>query len=250
VSLVAGEPFTIPPAGREKGLQSKMNCPPASMIGFDSRNRPYLVNTRYPEMYGIVYTLRNGAWVERSFRTALKKAGFTKMPTIESPKDLGTIWFDSNDGMYILLASPSAVKGKDNIGLNGNAVLVYSPDFGETFFVYPVNARPYLCMLETPCPGTVLDGPPTLITGTVTKKVDNEFFVINGRQKPIRFCSFNTMKVTFIQKKHTGLVFTKPVVVTKRANGITSHAGAMNIACSQGTDRNLIFVRPSMPQIR
>jgi hypothetical protein len=82
--------------------------------------------------------LHDGRWIERSFAAALQKAGFGLTPNYENPRDLGAAAFDDDDALYILIPTPN-VRNKskpDEIEINGDAVLLYSKDYGETFAAY------------------------------------------------------------------------------------------------------------------
>ncbi len=223
-AVFAEAPFSMP--------QCSMDCPPASMIAFDSRNRPCLVDTREPKRYGTILTLRSGKWVERSFLPALRKAGFELKPNCENPRDLGTMTFDAEDHLYILVATPTPRRGgkPGEIDINGNAALIYSTDFGDTFTAYPLGARPYLCTMETMNGGSALECPPALIVGKALKYVTDTYVKVRGRREKLRFCEYDRLQVIFPEKAGNGLKLAPPVVVTEKANGITSHSGALNVA--------------------
>ncbi|MFC1671508.1 BNR-4 repeat-containing protein [Planctomycetota bacterium] len=248
-AAVAGDkaPFQIPPAGTQQELQSGMDCPPASMLAFDSKNRPYLVNTRDPKRYGCVMILRKGTWVKRSFMPALKRAGYDLTPNYENPRDLGTMTFDSDDGMYIIVPSPRK-RGTGESGeveIDGDAVLLYSRDYGEAFKAYRLGARPYLCTLETANGGGTLDHPPALIVGKALKYVRDVTVTVRGRKEKLRFCEFDRLSVIFPRTSGDGLTLPAPIVVTEKANGVTSHSGALNVAC--GGDGRLYVAYIEVP---
>jgi len=224
LAAFAEAPFRMP--------QCSMDCPPASLVAFDGRNRPYLTDTRDPKRYGTVLTLREGKWIERSFLPALKKAGFDATPNYDNPRDLGAMTFDGDDHLYLIVATPAPRRGgkPGEVDIDGNAALLYSTDYGETFTAYPLNARPYLCTMETANGGSALAHPPALVIGKALKYVRDVYVNVRGRKEKLRFCEHDRLGVIFPEKSDGGLKLPPPVVVTEKANGVTSHSGALNVA--------------------
>lgn len=241
VSLVQAAPVQIPPAGQQKELQSKADCPAASMIAFDRQNRPYLVDTRDPKRYGLVAMLREGRWVEKSFLPALKEAGFNLVPDWENPRDLGTMTFDSEDSLYILIPTPRK-RAAGGVEIDGDAVLIYTKDYGETFKVYRLDSRPYLCTMETRNGGSSLDYPPALVLGKPLKYVRDVMVNVRGRKQRLRFCEFDRLSVVFPVKSGDGLTLPEPVEVTEKANGITSHSGALNVGVTRKDKFYVVYI--------
>ena len=232
--------FQVPPPGKSARLAERMDIPAGSAIAFDRRNRPFIINAVEPEHYGHIAVFENGKWEKRDFTAALRAAGIeTPAPEVRQLNGRAVLSFDADDALYALVPTPRRFNRK--VDANGNMALLYSTDYGKTFQAYRLDSRPYLTTLESSSGGRIPASPPVIFRGRHLKDISGEgvTYPNTGTQK-LNFCSLNRLELLIPQKTADGkLRFPAPVVITERANGVTSHSGANHIS---GRFGNRLFV--------
>lgn len=241
--------FQVPPAGQPEVLAGKMDIPAGSAVAFDRKNRPFIVNAVEPEQYGFVATLEDGRWVKRDF-TAVLKAAYPDfaMPTEKQINGRAVISFDRDDGLYVLVPTPQ--KNRDgSVNINGNMVLLFSPDFGKTFRLAPLQSRPYLTTMESSSGGRVPPSPPVILRGVHLKSTKDTGAFSPAEAKALEFSSLNRLEAIIPEKVNNRYVkFAPPLVLSERANGVTSHSGSNHIAARVGDRLFVAFIEvPERP---
>ena len=118
-SKVKNAPFQIPTLGKSEELVGGIRYEGPSAFAFDSRNRPYLLHTfknnkgdKRPDRRGVVTTLRDGKWVQLSFKSAIQDVAgdFEIRVWVHG---IGSITFDADDGLYLISQTTKELrKGK------------------------------------------------------------------------------------------------------------------------------------------
>jgi hypothetical protein len=146
--VAAMSPFDIPPYGQPELLTQDIELEAPTAMAFDSKNRPYLLNNRNPESFGLLRTVRNGEWVTVSLRSVL---GDDEIPEKRKMHALGELVIDDSDALYATI---------------GNT-LIYSPDLGKTLKAYTCRGT-----LELRSGPNSLSAPPAISIMANRKYVD------------------------------------------------------------------------------
>ncbi|HKL21202.1 MAG TPA: hypothetical protein VJ904_05310, partial [Tichowtungia sp.] len=94
-------PFVIPPSGQPELLLKDIRLHAPTALAFDSMNRPYLLNNRDPDEFGLLRTVRDGRWKTLSLRPAL---GEKKLLKDRAMHARGELVIDDADALYATLA--------------------------------------------------------------------------------------------------------------------------------------------------
>ena len=239
--------FEIPSAGKPEEYTAATDVPSGSAIAFDRKNRPYMVNAVDPECYGYISVLdEDGRWERRDFTAALKAAGFpVESPTLRTVQNRAVLGFDRQDRLYALVPTPRKVK--DGVDINGDMALLYSTDYGEHFQAYRVGIRPYQGTMESSSSGRIPNGPPAVFRGVHLQRLSGKGITYpDVGEQSLDFCSLNRLDVVLPEITDEGLRLPPAVVVTERANGVTSHSGGGHIAAR--TDTRLFVAYVAVPE--
>ncbi|MCB1163871.1 MAG: BNR-4 repeat-containing protein [Candidatus Krumholzibacteriia bacterium] len=208
-------PFTVPPDGQPAALVPDAALPAPTAIAFDSHNRPYVMNARDPERYGIVSTLEDGRWVDRPCLDALraKSPGFAR-PGKRVPHAMGELVLDDDDALYVTL----------------DGVLLYSTDRGEHFRAYPLPSRASSLELRVG-PGPFA-GPPAIAVVTEPRGTPG-----------VRWGKLSTLAVILPEKTGDGLRLGEPVHITDRClvAGSGGHSGGTSFAVTRDGLTHLVW---------
>lgn len=223
-AFAAGErlaPFEIPPSGRPEVLVGGIDLEAPCGLAFDSRNRPYMFDTREPEHFGYILTLRDGKWVRLSYVDALRKA----YPGMVAPQKrfnhaLGSLAIDARDGLYAIIRSN---KGPGRSGY----LLLYSDDLGDHFRVYDL---PGAAFLETWTGHNDLDSPPAI--GCLRRR----------KNHPARWTAYHDLEILLPARSQNGLSLGDPVHISSDCFGISNHSGGYSFAVTTGRQTHLVYV--------
>lgn len=228
----AGErvaPFVMPPSGQGEKLIGGIAYEGPSSLAFDSRNRPYLFDTRDAQQNGTLTTLRDGKWVKRSFVDALRKAfpgftGFLATPESRNVHSLGCMTIDDADALYAVVL----------IRVEGGRVrpaLVYSPDMCTSFQAYRLPGDPDQAFLETRVGHNDLSRPPAI--GLLKFR----------KPHPAPWTAYYRLSVAVPVKKGRALEWPEPVSihVTDNCFGISNHSGGYSFAVTTGNLTHLAY---------
>jgi hypothetical protein len=107
-------------------------------IYFDNQNRPYMrQRTEANDGTTGIQVLEGGKWVERRFDEVLKAAYPTYRTALGGGGFMGAkVAFDGDNGAYTLLRLSVA-------GQNSQSVLLYTPDAGKSYQLYPIPASAF-----------------------------------------------------------------------------------------------------------
>jgi len=208
----AKAPFTIPPSGESAQLVGGVDVPPPTAMAFDSRNRPYLINTRDPESFGKLWTLRDGQWIVRSFRDQLDPNVIPKKRHLQAD---GEMVIDDHDAIYLRLRGH----------------LVYSDDLGETFDVYPS-----LGSIELRTGPNRFDHPPAIGQIADSSYVDRD---------AAKWAKRGTLSVLLPTKDETGLTLGEPILISNNclAAGSGGHSGGTSFAVTVGRLTHVVYAQ-------
>lgn len=203
-------PFTIPPSGEPERLAQNLDCPTPTAMAFDSKNRPYLINTRQQNSVGQLWTLRKGQWVVRSFRDVLHKK---TMPGKRQLHAQGELVIDDQDALYARVGD----------------TLVYSADLGKTFQAYPCHGS-----LELRTGPTAFSMPPAICVVNKSRYVDRD---------AAKWAKRGTLAVLLPVKTSHGLDLGEPIKVSDSclAAGSGGHSGGTSFAVTIGNFTHLVY---------
>lgn len=203
-------PFEIPPSGKPGLLTGNIELEAPTAMAFDSQNRPYLINNRYPKSFGLIQTMRDGRWKTLSCLNALKGVTLPVKRNLGAP---GELVIDDADCLYATIA------GK----------LVYSPDLGKTFQAYP-------------CPGSieVRVGPQPIATPPAICQITN---YRNLYLASAKWAKRGTLSVILPEKTKDGLKLGDPIRITDKclAAGSGGHSGGTSFAVTVGQYTHLVY---------
>jgi len=210
------QPFDIPPHGKPEQLLGdiKMNAPTA--MAFDSQNRPYLLNNRNPESFGLLATVRNGEWVTFSLRSVLGEKKLLEKRTMHA---FGELVIDDDDALYATIAK----------------TLIYSPDLGETLKAYPVDGT-----LELRVGPNSLNAPPAISLITNKQRVD---------RGPVRlpemawWAQRSTLSLLLPTKDEQGLILGEPILISDNClvAGSGGHSGGTSFAVTTAGKTHVVY---------
>lgn len=223
----ATAPFIIPKPGNQEELIGSLSYPAPTAIAFDSRNRPYMFQSRDPEGFGEILTLRQGEWNRISYMQALRRA-YPNL-VLPSKRDLhapGTITIDDADGLYALISIKKTPK-------RTGYALLYSPNLGEDFQVYDLKGKAFL---EIRVGHNELSVPPAI--GLLSKRMSY----------PTKWTDYHVFSVLLPVKEGDHLRLPKPVPITDDSFGISNHSGGYSFAVTIGNKTHLVYAEiPKQP---
>ncbi len=220
-------PFEIPPSGQPQELIGNMDMMGPTALAFDSRNRPYLFDARWPKHFGYILTLREGKWVKLSYESALREL----FPSLRPPSRpflhaRGTIVFDDQDGLYFIITVPKSGGGRSK---RFQSVLIYSPDLGESFQAYRLPRG--RTSLELRVGHNRLTAPPAISVSVPRQRVS---YIKWGRRS--RF------SVILPRKEGNRLQIPAPVTVSDNALAAgTGHSGGTSFAVTTGRYTHVVY---------
>jgi hypothetical protein len=214
-------PFGIPPNGSPEVLVGGIDLEAPCALAFDSRNRPYMFDTREPEHFGYILSLRDGKWVRLSCVDALRKA----YPDMVAPQKrfnhaLGSLAIDAEDGLYAIIRIN---KGPGRSGF----LLLYSDDLGDHFHVYDL---PGIAFLETWTGHNDLDSPPAI--GCLRWR----------KNHPAQWTAYHDLEVFLTTRNQNGLSLGAPVHISSDCFGVSNHSGGYSFAVTRGRQTHLAYV--------
>ncbi len=215
-----GAPFRMPPREKPELLGAKLGFRGPTALAFDSRNRPWMLNTRDPAAYGTIMTIRGGEWVRIPYLDALRKAFPWAGPPAErywhAP---GSITIDDDDAVYAVV--PLWRDGRKR-GLG----LLYAPGPGEGFRSYAI---PGLKVLEVRTGHNDLSAPPAV--ALLTYRTPH----------PAKWTAYHDLSVLFPRKTGDGLALGEPVHITADCFGMSLHSGGCSFAVTQGRKTHVVY---------
>jgi hypothetical protein len=221
-----GAPFVMCPSGKAAELIGGLRYDGPSALAFDSRNRPYLFDTRDADKCGAVTTLRDGTWRRLSYIEAIRKArpkftSFLATPRRRHLHALGTMTIDDADGLYAIVDIVEGAKRAP--------VLIYSPDLGGSFQVYDLPGEPTQAFLEIRVGHNDMSGPPAI--GLLKFR----------KAHPARWTAYHDLSVTAPVRKGRRLELPPAAHVTADCFGISNHSGGCSFAVTTGKRTHLVF---------
>ena len=206
-------PFTIPPSGKPEVLVGNAELTNPTAMAFDSQNRPYMINKRNPESFGLIHTLRDGKWVTLSCVDAINVA---HPPTVRNMHANGELVIDDADCLYLTIANQ----------------LVYSADLGKTFQAYPCRGS-----LEVRVGHNKLTVPPAISQTTNRQKTPGA-----------RWGARSTLSVLLPEKTKDGLKLGKSIQITDKCltAGSGGHSGGTSFAVTTGRYTHVVYAE--MPE--
>jgi len=189
--------------------------PTHSQIYFDVHNRPYTWQSD-----GKLATLKEGIWSSINVSEATGNWSF---------RPIGTkVAFDCDNGIYFLSA-----EGK-------NVALLYSPDSGVNFSAYPIRGReeqPRSWDIEQFSGHNVPHAPPPFLRNTQTQGPDSRHF---WRRE-------NDLELFVPRKDGDGIIIGDPILLSKKAIGISSHSGIPSAVVSRDDRIHIIWGEATNP---
>jgi len=189
--------------------------PKDTQLYFDIHNRPYVW-----ESDGKLRTLKSGSW---------SSINVSEATTFRSLRPIGTkVAFDRDNGVYLL-----AAEGK-------NVALLYSSDRGENFSAYPIQGRqeqPRGWDIEQFSGHNVPHGPPPFLRNTQTQGPDPRHF---WRRE-------NDLELFVPRKDGDGIIIGEPLLLSKKAIGISSHSGIPSSIVSRDDRIHVIWGEATPP---
>ncbi len=218
-----GASFQIPPTGQPEQLVGQIDFDAPSALAFDSRNRPYMFDTREPAAWGYMETLRDGKWVRRSYEQACRKAvpGLVR-PTERFIHAYGTVTIDEKDNLYAVV--PVYVDGED--GQDRKWVLLTSTDLGETFEARLMEGYTFL---EIDTGHNNLSQPPLI------------GMLVRNKPHPARWTNYNDLYVFVPRVRDGNIVLGEPLHVTADCFGISNHSGGYSFAATTGRLAHVVY---------
>lgn len=221
----ASYPFEMPPSGQPELLLADTDLEAPTAMAFDSQNRPYMINNRNPEDFGLIRTLRGGEWVTLSMRSVLPAGA---QPNDRVLQAHGKIVLDDADGLYTM------VRG---------GTLVYSSDSGATFQSYPVKGS-----LE------VRTSPNQTIETPAIQVITNLRYVDRARTRQNQMAWWakrGTLSVLIPTKTVGGLDLGEPILITEKlgAGGGGGHSGGTSFAVTRDGKTHVVYAEaPENPR--
>jgi hypothetical protein len=220
-------PFVMPPSGEGDRLVGALGYDGPCALAFDSRNRPFMFDSREAATSGYLVTLRDGEWVRRPFAEAVKQAcpafaSFVATPGRRHLHGLGSMTFDDADALY-------AVVFIRETGGRTSPVLIYSADVGETFTACRLPGDPAQAFLEVRAGMGDLPGPPAV------------GLLVFRKEHPAQWTNYYRLSVAVPVKEGDGLRWPEPVRVTEDCFGISNHSGGYSFAVTRGGRTHLVW---------
>ena len=211
------QPFDMPPSGQPERLLLDPGWKGPTAMAFDSKNRPYLINNRNRETFGLIETVRDGEWVTLSFRDALADG----LPDKLNAKGPGNMVIDDDDALYAIV---------------GRNTLLYSPDLGKTFQTYPLRGAS-LEVRTSPAQTVAI---PAIQVTTDYRSVDRR-----GEREPHMawWSRRATLSVLLPTKNEKGLELGEPILITENcgARGGGSHFGGTSGSVTLGRKTHVVY---------
>ncbi len=185
---------------------------------YDLNNRPSVRTSRG------VATLRNGAWEETDFRTAVRSDNPSFVGAdFEPGRGTSKIAFDRENDMYTLGSAA------------GHAVLLHSTDEGRSFTAYDLGRAGGLD-IEHFTGHNIPDGPPAILR-SVTKE----------RDPNLRWRVVADLDLILAGKRDGKLHVGEPVRITDECLGVGTHSGIPSAIVSRGSRIHMIWGIPTDP---
>lgn len=212
-------PFTIPPTGQPEKLVSEMDLVAPTAMAFDSKNRPYIMNTRTAETFGKLYTIREGKWISTSFLSLIDEKIIPTEKKVTNLQAKGEMVIDDSDCLY------ATVKNH----------LIYSPDLGKSFKVYPCKGS-----LELRTSQRKFEYPPAICKLTDMRYVDR------GEKRTPKMAWWakrGKLSVYLPVKTDDGLDLGEPILITENcmAAGSGGHSGGTSFAVTIGNLTHIVY---------
>ncbi len=219
-------PFVIPDISENNTSTSDTKFTPTA-LAFDSNNTPYMIDFRFPVNYGILVIFENGKKRKINFFKYLQK----NIPTLKKPKltqlhAKGSIVIDKLDNIYIL--TPIWLPGN-----RYNYALLFSTDKGKSFQIKLLQGDQVFIQKEAS--STPLNDPPVI---GILKKIK--------ANKNFDWVSENKLSLIIPEQKGRKLIFSTPLIISKKCAGISLHSGGSNFVIS--LKNNLYFPFAKVPQ--
>lgn len=190
---------------------------------FDLENRPFV------NVGGRIASCRDGQWATTDLRNAVVSRGAglgdSTFRTVSTK-----VAFDSTGGIYLL-------------GMAGRqAVLLHSSDGGKTFAAYLIpgqESRPRSFDFEQFTGNNVPDGPPPIVRFTRT-----------GEDPRLRWRKMNDLELLLPKKTDEGITVEKPISITKRCIGLSTHSGIPATVISRGSKVHVAWAEATEPEVK
>ena len=162
--------------------------PTETQVYFNEQNQPFIRTTD-----GIV-SYRNDQWTTAKY----------PQPVSQAISGAGTkVSFDADGDIYVLATS------------NGQHILLYSNDNGETFSSHPLPESPGASFdIEQFSGHNIPSGPPPIVRFTRTQSDPNHFWRRFGDQD-----------LLLAKKTENGIEWEDPIYLTDKSLGVSSHSG-------------------------
>lgn len=175
-------------------------------VYFDRDNRPFM-RQRSSGVYTStgLQVLENGRWLDRPFTEALKAAyPDWRGAAYGAGGFLGAkVAFDGQNGAYTLL--------RLNLPGRSQSVLLYTPDAGRNYQIYPFKADAF--DIEQFTGHNALDMPPPLLAYEFVKS------------HPAEFAGYHNLKLILPHQADGKLLLPEPILVAENCLGSCQHSG-------------------------
>jgi hypothetical protein len=217
-------PFEVPIEGLPEALILGLEFEAPSALAFDTMNRPYMFNSREPQSFGSILTIRNEKWVRLSFLDSLKKA----YPNLQKPKSkflhaLGMIAIDDADAIYVII---QIEKSKRNKGY----VLLYSPDLKGNFQVYDLPGK---AVMEIRTGWNRSNNPPVI--GSLRFR----------KEHPAKWTDYYNLSLFIPVKQDSQLILGDPIHITENCFGLSNHSGGTSFAATTDSNTYVVYAEIS-----
>ncbi|MGE5531779.1 MAG: BNR-4 repeat-containing protein [Bacteroidota bacterium] len=175
-------------------------------IYFDNQNRPYMrQRTEANDGTTGIQVLEDGKWVERRFEEVIKAAYPGYRTSSGGGGFMGAkVAFDGDNGAYTLLRLSIA-------GQNSQSVLLYTPDAGKSYQLYPIAASAF--DIEQFVGHNALKDPPPILLYQFVK------------EHPAEFAGYYDLKMLLPKKVGGKLVLGEPILIAQNCLGSCQHSG-------------------------
>ena len=199
---------------------------PSAAFAFDSKNQPYILNTRTPETSGYIMTLRRGQWDTLEYKDELL-AMFPNMTiycaSYPGRQDRVSLSFDNDDCLYAI------VEILENDSASFTPILLYSPDMGQTFQIYELPNNPGYAILENETGYNDMQNPPAIALYTYRAEY------------PTEWTSYRYVSLVFPEKNGDSLAFSDTILVSQDCYGQSTHSGGFSPLYSLGNKTHFVY---------
>lgn len=192
-----------------------------SALAFDSTNSPYMFDSGNPDHFGVIFTLRDGKWVQLSYLAAINRLYPEHNKVLKRNKhSLGTLEIDDNDNIYALVELETNEAGVV-------FALVFSSNGGKNFQAYRIPGKAFL---ELRTGFNSLNSPP--IIGVMKK-----------RSRYIsRWTAYHDFTIYIPSIEGGKLNLGEAIHISSKSIGAANHSGGYSFAVSKPESISIVYV--------